>query len=110
MRLIERRDYIVNCNWKVYVDNYLEGYHIPMAHPGLFKEVDTEQYRIDTFRYYSSAHAPIRDLKTGDLQGRDRRYVRALPNRKRFIIGFSKLDDQYLSGQFEHQYCSANQS
>ncbi len=76
MRLIERRDYVVNCNWKVYVDNYLEGYHIPMAHPGLFKEVDTEQYRIDTFRYYSSAHAPIRDLKTGDLQGRDRRYVR----------------------------------
>jgi choline monooxygenase len=82
MRLIERRDYIVQCNWKVYVDNYLEGYHIPMAHPGLFKEVDTEQYRIDTFRYYSSAYAPIRDLKSGDLQGRDRRYVRSTAESK----------------------------
>ena len=29
LELTERRDYIVNCNWKVYVDNYLEGYHIP---------------------------------------------------------------------------------
>ena len=28
-KLAERRDYIINCNWKVYVDNYLEGYHIP---------------------------------------------------------------------------------
>src|SRR5262245_16055774 len=38
LKLIERRDYVVNCNWKVYIDNYLEGYHIPMAHPGLFRE------------------------------------------------------------------------
>ncbi|MCI0446768.1 Rieske 2Fe-2S domain-containing protein, partial [bacterium] len=76
MRLIERRDYIVNCNWKVYIDNYLEGYHIPIAHPKLFREVDYDQYRVDTFRYYSSANAPIRDLKPGDLRGRDRRYVR----------------------------------
>src|ERR1043166_3398882 len=30
----ERRDYVIDCNWKVYVDNYLEGYHIPIAHPG----------------------------------------------------------------------------
>ena len=28
MRLIERRDYLIDCNWKVYVDNYLEGYHL----------------------------------------------------------------------------------
>lgn len=76
MRLIERRDYIVQCNWKVYIDNYLEGYHIPIAHPGLFRELDYENYRVENFHYYSSAHAPIRDLKPGDIQGRDRRYVR----------------------------------
>jgi choline monooxygenase len=76
MRLVERRDYIVHCNWKVYLDNYLEGYHIPIAHPGLFREIDYENYRVETFRYYSSAHAPIRDLKPGDIHGRDRRYVR----------------------------------
>ncbi|HEY7162569.1 MAG TPA: SRPBCC family protein, partial [Acidobacteriota bacterium] len=76
MHFLERRDYIVNCNWKVYIDNYLEGYHIPIAHPGLFREVDYEQYRVDTFRYYSQAHAPIRSVKEGEMEGRDRRYVR----------------------------------
>ncbi len=29
-----RHDWVIGCNWKVYVDNYLEGYHIPVAHPG----------------------------------------------------------------------------
>jgi phenylpropionate dioxygenase-like ring-hydroxylating dioxygenase large terminal subunit len=76
MHFLERRDYLVNCNWKVYIDNYLEGYHIPIAHPGLFREVDYEQYRVDTYRYYSQAHAPIRKMKDGELAGRDRRYVR----------------------------------
>ncbi|MDP9272823.1 MAG: aromatic ring-hydroxylating dioxygenase subunit alpha, partial [Chloroflexota bacterium] len=33
MRLVERREYVIACNWKVYVDNYLEGYHLPIAHP-----------------------------------------------------------------------------
>jgi choline monooxygenase len=77
MHFIERREYIVDCNWKVYIDNYLEGYHIPMAHPGLFREIDYAQYRVDTFRYYSSAHAPIRPAKDGDIDARDRRYVRS---------------------------------
>ena len=76
MRSVERRDYLVHCNWKVYVDNYLEGYHVPIAHPGLFRELDYEQYRVDTFRYHSSQYAPIRPAKQGDIPGRDRRYVR----------------------------------
>ncbi len=77
MQFIERRDYTVQCNWKVYVDNYLEGYHIPIAHPALFRELDYEQYRIDTHRYYSSAHAPVRPLKEGEVHDHDRRYVRS---------------------------------
>lgn len=76
MRAMERRDYDIACNWKVYVDNYLEGYHVPVAHPGLYRELDYEQYRVDTFRYYSSQYAPIRPAKDGEVQGRDRRYVR----------------------------------
>ena len=76
MRLIERRDYVIECNWKVYVDNYLEGYHLPIAHPQLFKELDYDAYRIETFRYYSKQHAPIRELRDGEELGRDRRYMR----------------------------------
>ncbi len=76
MRMFERRDYYIDCNWKVYVDNYLEGYHVPTAHPGLYRELDYEQYRVDTFAEYSSQYAPIRPAKDGQIQGRDRRYIR----------------------------------
>jgi choline monooxygenase len=66
LRSVERRDYVIDCNWKVYVDNYLEGYHIPIAHPGLMREIDYAQYRTDTFRYYSQQFAPIRAMKIED--------------------------------------------
>lgn len=29
------RRWSIACNWKLYVDNYMEGYHIPFIHPGL---------------------------------------------------------------------------
>jgi choline monooxygenase len=64
--LAERRDYIVDCNWKVYVDNYLEGYHIPIVHPGLMKEIDYPRYRIETFRYYSQQLGPVKEIRPGD--------------------------------------------
>lgn len=66
LQFAERRDYLINCNWKVYVDNYLEGYHIPIAHPGLMREIDYAQYRTDTFRFYSQQFAPIRAMKAED--------------------------------------------
>lgn len=76
MSSIERRDYEIDCNWKVYVDNYLEGYHLPTAHPALFRELDYDQYRVDTYRDYSSQYAPIRDIDPADARDRDRRYIR----------------------------------
>ncbi len=76
MRLVERREYVVECNWKVYVDNYLEGYHLPIAHPQLYKELDYDAYRVEEFRYYSKQHAPIRELKPGEEIGVDRRFLR----------------------------------
>jgi len=77
MQLVERREYIVECNWKVYVDNYLEGYHIPIAHPDLFKELDYDAYKVEPFRYYSKSHAPIRELREGEVHGVDRRFIRS---------------------------------
>ncbi len=78
MQLVERRDYVVECNWKVYVDNYLEGYHIPIAHPGLYREIDFAQYQVETQRYYSSQYAPIRaNRESAENQPRDRRILRS---------------------------------
>jgi choline monooxygenase len=70
----ERRDYIIDCNWKVYVDNYLEGYHLPAAHPSLMRELDYKQYRVDTYRYYSSQFAPIRPSSGRCDPAESRRY------------------------------------
>jgi choline monooxygenase len=65
MQKIERRDYVIQCNWKVYVDNYLEGYHVPIAHPGLYKELDYSNYRVETFRWYSKQYSPFRPAQPG---------------------------------------------
>lgn len=70
LQMVERRDYVIDCNWKVYVDNYLEGYHIPIAHPGLMREIDYAGYRTETFRYYSQQFAPIRAMKSEDTADR----------------------------------------
>lgn len=66
LRFVERREYVIRCNWKVYVDNYLEGYHLPAAHPGLYQALDYKQYRVDTFRYHSSQYSPLRDGRGGN--------------------------------------------
>ncbi len=33
-------------NWKVYNDNFLEGYHLPLVHPAMSREVEALEYRI----------------------------------------------------------------
>src|SRR5207302_6234404 len=68
LQFASRRDYVIECNWKVYVDNYLEGYHLPAAHPSLFRELDYAQYRVETFRHYSSQIAPIRAAGGGEAR------------------------------------------
>jgi choline monooxygenase len=69
LQLAERRDYVINCNWKVYVDNYLEGYHIPIVHPSLFRELDYPKYWTETKRMYSIQHAPVK--RSERLRGDD---------------------------------------
>ena len=41
-----RRSHLLECNWKTYVENYLEGYHVPNIHPGLDAEILSDQYRV----------------------------------------------------------------
>jgi phenylpropionate dioxygenase-like ring-hydroxylating dioxygenase large terminal subunit len=47
LRWVERRRYVVECNWKVYVDNYLDGgYHVPYLHRALCSTLDYRRYRV----------------------------------------------------------------
>lgn len=62
-----RVGYDVACNWKVYVDNYLEGYHVPHIHPGLNKLLDYRSYITDTARWYSCQFSPLES--TDNLYG-----------------------------------------
>ncbi len=43
------RDYMVHANWALYVDNYLEGFHIPFVHAGLNQVLDYGQYIVELF-------------------------------------------------------------
>ena len=44
---MERRSYTLDCNWKVFVDNYLDGgYHVPHLHKGLDSVLDYREYTI----------------------------------------------------------------
>jgi choline monooxygenase len=76
MRFVLRKSWTVACNWKVYVDNYLEGYHLPVVHPGLHKELDYDAYQVEPHRYWSLQHAPLRQGG-----GADRRYVATAEDR-----------------------------
>src|SRR3972149_9952377 len=51
------------CNWKTYADNYLEGYHIPLLHPELNREIDVSRYEVLVFPEddYCLHTAPARD-------------------------------------------------
>lgn len=58
-----RASWEMACNWKVYVDNYLEGYHVPQIHPGLNNLLDYRSYITETAPWYSFQFSP---LESGD--------------------------------------------
>jgi choline monooxygenase len=48
-------------NWKVIADNYLEGYHIPVGHPGLLRMLDYKRYTPTPGRHHSWIDGPLRE-------------------------------------------------
>jgi choline monooxygenase len=60
MQFVRRDQWDVACNWKVYVDNFLEGYHVPLVHPALAQAVDYANYEVDLAEWYSLQHSPLR--------------------------------------------------
>jgi choline monooxygenase len=70
MKLFERRTYTMKCNWKIYVDNYLEGYHLPSVHPGLNRELDFNAYAVEPYAKHVRQFSPIRGAQAGDATPR----------------------------------------
>ncbi len=61
MNFARRQSYEIHCNWKVYIDNFLEGYHLPHVHPGLSKILDYRAYDTQLYAWCSLQHSPLRD-------------------------------------------------
>jgi choline monooxygenase len=55
-----RVSYEIGCDWKVYVDNYLEGYHLPQVHPELSRQLDTDRYATELGDWFSLQRSPLR--------------------------------------------------
>ena len=83
---MERRIYTVDCNWKVFVDNYLDGgYHVPHLHKGLDSVLDYSSYTIENGERFCLQSSPMvaegADARTGAVRTGERAlYLWIYPN------------------------------
>ena len=62
LQFVERRSYELKCNWKVYVDNYLDGgYHVPHAHKGLNSGIQYVKYTIENQDRFCVQSTPLKE-------------------------------------------------
>jgi choline monooxygenase len=59
-RPVHQSRHEVRCNWKTYVENYLEGYHVPIVHPALNAAIDASRYEVELRGEIVFHHAPPR--------------------------------------------------
>jgi choline monooxygenase len=60
LHFFESRTYTLNCNWKVFVDNYLDGgYHVPYLHKGLNSVLDYSEYTIENGERFCLQSSPM---------------------------------------------------
>jgi phenylpropionate dioxygenase-like ring-hydroxylating dioxygenase large terminal subunit len=74
-----RRSYVLDCNWKVFVDNYLDGgYHVPHVHRDLDSVLDYSEYTIETWPRSCLQSSPLvtdsADARTRAVRHGDRAY------------------------------------
>ncbi|KAJ1433429.1 Rieske [Sesbania bispinosa] len=79
-----RREYTIECNWKVFCDNYLDGgYHVPYAHKGLASGLKLDSYSITMFERVSIQSCEGKSGKSEenyDRLGREAIYAFIYPN------------------------------
>ncbi|MEP6643411.1 MAG: aromatic ring-hydroxylating dioxygenase subunit alpha [Acidobacteriaceae bacterium] len=60
LHYFESRSYDIHCNWKVFVDNFLDGgYHVPHLHKGLNSVLDYKKYTIENEDRYCLQSSPM---------------------------------------------------
>jgi choline monooxygenase len=78
LKFFERRSYILKCNWKVYVDNFLDGgYHVPHIHKALNSVLDYKDYMIENGQRYCLQFSPMKsgkDAATASVRKGDMAY------------------------------------
>ena len=47
------KDYLINANWALYCDNYLEGFHVPFVHKDLNEVLDYNSYDTEIDEYFN---------------------------------------------------------
>jgi phenylpropionate dioxygenase-like ring-hydroxylating dioxygenase large terminal subunit len=57
--------YEIQANWKLVVDNYLECYHCPVAHPGFSSAFDVDDYTLTEYPTFSVQRTPGREEGEG---------------------------------------------
>lgn len=76
---VTSKTYDMQCNWKVFVDNYLDGgYHVPHMHPGLTEHLDEKRYTTRLEQGYSVQSCPADGLD--DRLGKRAIYLWLYPN------------------------------
>ncbi len=76
---LERRHYAFDCNWKVFVDNYLDGgYHVPHLHKGLDSVLDYSKYTIENGERFCLQWSPMVNEGAEPETGAVRKGERAL--------------------------------
>jgi choline monooxygenase len=101
LRFLQRSEWEVEGNWKISVENFLECYHCPVAHPGFSAAMDVspEAYLLEVEGGRMTQHGPPRPEPRGgyDLSGEVERgqfhllfpgtVVNVMPGRPNFSIG-----------------------
>ncbi|XP_054806671.1 choline monooxygenase, chloroplastic isoform X2 [Prosopis cineraria] len=79
-----RREYTIECNWKVFCDNYLDGgYHVPYAHKGLASGLELDSYSITMFErvsIQSCESSSVKRKESYDRLGKNAIYAFVYPN------------------------------
>ena len=87
LKFRERREYTIQANWKVVVENFLECYHCAVSHPGFADLIDLDKYQVVPYDHCSVQRGPRKAAPRAELNqaftggpGREGIYTYLWPN------------------------------